>query len=118
MSKERSVRRGNTSGLIGLWNQREQSQQHEAAAAAPPSSPSSGSSNVLKIREDAARRISVRSPSPANANASPGLLGVGFGSPGRFRKSSEIVRPTFEAAAAGQSSVPAFVARKVESKPN
>ena len=109
--KERSVRRGNTSGLIGLWNQREQSQQHEAAAAPPSSPSSSGSSNVLKIREDAARRISVRSPSPANA--SPGLLGVGLGSPGRFRKSSEIVRPTFEA-----SSEPAFVARKVEPKSN
>ena len=105
MSKERSVRRGNTSGLIGLWNQRE---QNEAAAA--PSSPSSpGSSNVLKIREEAARRISVRSPSPAVA--SPGLLGAGLGSPGRFRKSSEIVRPTFEAGAGAPSSQPTFVAR-------
>ena len=105
MSKERSVRRGNTSGLIGLWNQRE---QNEAAAA--PSSPSSpGSSNVLKIREEAARRISVRSPSPAVA--SPGLLGAGLGSPGRFRKSSEIVRPTFEAGAAAPSSQPTFVSR-------
>ena len=105
MSKERSVRRGNTSGLIGLWNQRE---QNEAAAA--PSSPSSpGSSNVLKIREEAARRISVRSPSPAVA--SPGLLGAGLGSPGRFRKSSEIVRPTFEAGTGAPSSQPTFVSR-------
>ena len=105
MSKERSVRRGNTSGLIGLWNQRE---QNEAAAA--PSSPSSpGSSSVLRIREEAARRISVRSPSPAVA--SPGLLGAGLGSPGRFRKSSEIVRPTFEAGAAAPSSQPTFVSR-------
>ena len=106
MSKERSVRRGNTSGLIGLWNQRE---QNEAAAA--PSSPSSpgSSSSVLKIREEAARRISVRSPSPAVA--SPGLLGAGLGSPGRFRKSSEIVRPTFEAGAAAPSSQPTFVSR-------
>ena len=107
MSKERSVRRGNTSGLIGLWNQRE---QNEATAAAPssPSSPGS-SSNVLKIREEAARRISVRSPSPAVA--SPGLLGAGLGSPGRFRKSSEIVRPTFEAGTAAPSSQPTFVSR-------
>ena len=109
MSKERSVRRGNTSGLIGLWNQREQNQQHEAAAP-----PSSGSSNVLKIREEAARRISVRSPSPAAGQLSPGFLGVGLGSPGRFRKTSEFVRPTFETTtAAAQSSEPAFVARKV-----
>ena len=110
MSKERSVRRGNTSGLIGLWNQREQNQQHEAAAP-----PSSGSSNVLKIREEAARRISVRSPSPASGSLSPGLLGAGLGgSPGRFRKTSEFVRPTFETTtAAAQSSEPAFVARKV-----
>ena len=112
MSKERSVRRGNTSGLIGLWNQREQSQQNEAAAS--PSSPTPGSSNVLKIREDAARRISVRNPSPATTGSlSPGLLGVGLGSPSRFRKTSEMVRPTFETAAAAPSSEPAFVARKV-----
>ena len=86
MSKEQSVRRGNTSGLIGLWNQRSNDDDLEKEEGA-------AGGNVLKIREDAARRISVRTPAPP---VTKGFLGDGLNSPGKFRKTSEIVRPTFE----------------------
>lgn len=96
------MRRGNTSGLIGLWNQRERGATDDEKEEG-----GGGGGNVLKIREDAARRISVRTPAPPPVTRR-GLLGDGLNSP-KYRKSSEIVRPTFET-----SSESLFVARKDE----
>ncbi len=49
--RPRFVRRGNTSGLIGLWNQKVAT-EHSAAVDA----------DSLRLRERAARRISARDP--------------------------------------------------------
>ncbi len=119
MSKERSVRRGNTSGLIGLWNQRVVDQEVEReAGGASGGSGGGGGNNVLKIRQDAARRISVRTPPPSTSAGTScgGFLGDGLHSPGRFRKTSEIVRPTFEAAAQSSGFVASILKEPARSR--
>ena len=114
-SHPRSVRRGNTSGLIGLWNQKAMETEHSGSVDA----------DSLRIREEAARRISVRDPprlsvlevpdrhGDGSVVASVGGAGAaqqrrfngptalcpnrpGGSSVNRFRKTSEIVRPTFK----------------------
>lgn len=95
MSHPRSVRRGNTSGLIGLWNQKAVEQENSGSVT----------NESLKIREAASRRISVRDPpklsvletSPPQRLFSNTLTpNANAGDVPRFRKTSEIVRPTFK----------------------
>ena len=76
--KARAVRRGNTSGLVGLWKAKED----QAAAEKTESS-----SSTLQIRQNANRRISFKEPPVSR---------LGIGASNNLRKTSEIVRPTFE----------------------
>lgn len=67
--------------MIGLWNNRESS----SSEGPPPT-------DTLSIRENASRRISFREPKTSTATIS---LRPDDSSGSRFRKTSEIVRPTF-----------------------
>ncbi|XP_059091332.1 uncharacterized protein LOC131886897 [Tigriopus californicus] len=116
---KKPVRRGNTSGLIGLWNSRvipgEDSLSDELGNGS--SVDQNSNSDLLQIRERAMRRISVRDPpSPASLEANrrkpympqtlsaPKANGPSLSMLGdtlrvdpslKTRKTSELVRPTF-----------------------
>jgi len=88
----RAVRRGNTSGLIGLWNQ-------VASSADAPRQVADHTSGVtaesLKLREAAHRRVSAREPPKFAGLAVPDSHPLRTSSL-RVRKTSEIARPEFK----------------------
>ena len=79
-SHPRSVKRGNTSGLIGLWNQKAET-DHSANVTG----------ESLRLRETANRRISAREPPKLSTLEIPASHALSS-----LRKTSEINRPTFK----------------------
>lgn len=114
---KKPVQRGNTSGLIGLWNSRVIPGEDSLSDDLGSGSVDRNNSDLLQIRERAMRRISVRDPpSPASLEANrrkpympqtlsaPKSTGPSSSMLGdslrvdpnlKTRKTSELVRPTF-----------------------